>query len=259
MRPIIRFAIVAGIAAMALRWATAPARAYTSGTQLVYSFTYSSAQNVVARDSATSIEQNGEAGTAAQGPVGSGSGMSHYHGNLTDGGTMTVKIVRQQSDGGLIVTVSEQGENIRRAPLATCVVYGNTQVICDPNKTVYSEEYTLLRFFGSNFVDPNQLDVSRHWSITTNSSSANVKSDYTIDSNANGTMQISETRRIRPVNGGSLTTDVQTKIGYDFTRAIPTSVDEYVTQRQDNGVSGTSTTIYQTTFALVSTSAAAAP
>ena len=71
--------------------------------------------------------------------------------------------MRQQNDGGLIVRISEQGEAIRRAPPATCVVYGNTQVICDPDKTVYPEEYTLLRFLGPKFVDPTQLDANRHW------------------------------------------------------------------------------------------------
>jgi hypothetical protein len=49
-----------------------------------------------------------------------------------------------------------------------------------------------------------------------------------------------------------LTTDIQTKVGYDFAQSLPTSVDEYVTQRHDNGAVGTSTTIYQTTLNLVS-------
>jgi hypothetical protein len=65
-------------------------------------------------------------------------------------------------------------------------------------------------------------------------------------------MQISETRSLRAPGGGSLTTDIQTKVGYDFAQSLPTSVDEYVTQRHDNGAVGTSTTIYQTTLNLVS-------
>lgn len=212
-------------------------------SRLVYSFTYSSDQETYARDSQNAAEAIDPADRG-------GSGTSHYRGSLTDKGTMTVDITRQQSDGGLIVAISEQGENVRRAPPATCVVYGNTHVICDPNKTVYPEEYTLLRFLGTNFVDPSQLDANRHWVVTQNSASLDVKADYTIAGSSNGIMQITENRRIRPAGGGSQTVDVQTKIGYDFSRKIPTSIDEYATQRLDNGVTGTTSTVYQTTLTL---------
>jgi hypothetical protein len=45
---------------------------------------------------------------------------------------------------------------------------------------------------------------------------------------------------------------VETKIGYDMSRVVPATVAEYVTQRQDRGVKGMATTIYQTTLQLVS-------
>jgi hypothetical protein len=229
------------------------ARADTAMGQLVYNFTYSANQNITARDSSDSAEPIGNEG----GGVGAGgSGMSHYNGNLTDKGTMTVDILKKQSDGALVVSISEQGENIRRAPAATCVVYGNTNVICDPNKTVYTEEYTLLRFLGSNFIDPNQLDAKKHWSVTQNSADENITADYAIDSNSNGTMEIGEKRTVKETGAGHLTSNVETKIGYDFTRTVPISVNEYVTQRTDSGIRGTSTTIYQTTLNLVSDSMA---
>jgi hypothetical protein len=224
----------------------------TATGQLVYAFTYSSNQNTTARDSMTNAESVDPAGNY----TGATNGISHYGGSLTDKGTITVQIVKVQPDGAVVVNVSEQGENIRRAPAAECVVYGNTMVICDPSKTVYTEEYTLLRFLGKNFVNPAQLDAKRHWTVTQNGGGMNVHGDYTINSNDNGKMQIGETRSIRQSGGGSLTTDVQSKIGYDFTQSLPTSIDEYVTQRHDNGVQGTSTTIYQTTLNLVSSSMA---
>lgn len=246
-----RFLFGALAAAAVTGLSVTSAAAADASNQFVYSFTYSSNQNVSARDAS----DNAETVDSMSGALNGGSnGMSHYRGNLTDRGTMTVQVVRQQPDGGLIVSISEQGEQTRRAPAATCVVYGNTQVICDPNKTVYTEEYTLLRFLGKNFVDPSELDANRHWSI---GGTTDLKADYTIGSNANGMMQISEARHMRASTAGQ-TTDVQTKIGYDFTRAIPTSIDEYVTQRRDSGVSGTSTTIYQTTLSLVSSSSTAA-
>ena len=241
-----------GIAALC---STESALAVLSSSRLVYGFTYSSNQDTEARDSS----QQAEATDSNGNPTASGAGgMSHYHGNLSDKGTMTVQLERQQPDGGLIVSISEQGENVRRAPAATCVVYGNTNVICDPNKTVYSEEYSLLRFLGANFVDPSQLDANKHWSIVRNSSSQDVTSDYTINSNNGGMMQISEKRTIKDAGAGHLTSDVETKIGYDFTRGLPTTVDEYVQQHVDSGLKGNTTTTYQTTLSLVSSSSAAA-
>jgi hypothetical protein len=109
-----------------------------------------------------------------------------------------------------------------------------------------------LRFLGTKFVDPNALDKNKHWEVSQDSPVENITADYSINGNANGTMQISEVRKIREAKGGRLTTDVQAKIGYDVAKSLPTTVDEYVTQRHDNGVQGTSTTIYQTTLQLVS-------
>ena len=214
---------------------------------LVYNFTYSTNQNVTARDSSTSAEE-----VQVDALAGGSNGISHYSGSLSDKGTMTVQLIGKQQDGGLIVTISETGQQTRRAPAATCVVYGNTRVICDPNKTVYSEEYTLLRFLGQNFVDPANIDAKRHWQITQDSPNLSITADYVIGPTTTSDVQVSEARKIRQSGGGSLTTDIQTKIGYDMSRTVPTTVDEYVTQRHDNGVAGTSTTIYQTTLQLVS-------
>jgi hypothetical protein len=217
---------------------------------LVYHFSYSADQEVTARDSNTNAETVDSETKTINGGT---NGISHYGGKLDDKGTMTVQIIgKPQADGGQVVTISEAGEQVRRAPPATCVVYGNTRAICDPNKTVYTEEYTLLRFLGSKFVDPSQLDKNKHWEISQNSPSLDVTADYTINSNNSGAMQITETRKLRETSGGSLTTDTQAKIGYDINKSMPTSVDEYTTQRHDNGVEGTSTTIYQTTLQLVS-------
>lgn len=244
--------LLAAVGTAAILSATsALGRADTPGDQLVYAFTYGSEQNITARDAVDNVEKmNSESGYL---DLGDTNGISHYHGSLSDQGTMTVQIVRKQSDGGLIVSISEAGQNTRRAPAATCVVYGNTSVICDPNKTVYPEEYTLLRFLGPNFVDPSQLDASRHWAISQPSGNGDtVTAAYTINSNSNGAMRISETRTIRPAIKSAVETDIATKIGYDFTRTVPTSVDEYTMQRQENGTTGSTKTIYQTTLNLVS-------
>ena len=243
-------------ASAGLLFARLPAAAAGMTGELVYNFTYSANQNITARDSNQSVESTDPLGNYN----GGGNGISHYGGSLTDKGTMTVKITGKQPDGALIVSISESGEQLRKAPAATCVVYGTTQVICDPNKTVYTEEYTLLRFLGSNFVDPNQLDAKKHWSIGPRGSMGEiVQADYVITANNNGNMQIGETRKIVQTGSGKLETDIETKLGYDYNRSVPTSVAEYATQRTDSGVSGTSTTTYQTTLSLVSDSVAASP
>jgi hypothetical protein len=225
-------------------------RADESAGRLVYNFTYNADQSITARDAADNAENiNFSTGTLQGGT----NGISHYGGTLNDKGTMTVDIVKKQPDGTLVVMISEQGENVRRAPPAECVVYGNTHVICDPNKTVYTEEYTLLRFLGANFVDPSQLDASKHWQVVENSGDGlSVHADYTINSNANGMMQIGESRTVKAVGSGHLTTNVESKIGYDFSRLVPTSIEEYATQHTDAGLKGNGTSTYQTTLSLVS-------
>jgi hypothetical protein len=243
---------VAAGATAAILLAAAAARADSTPTTLVYNFTYSSKQAIQARDSSNSIESiDTEMEELAGGNA--SNGISHYGGYLDDKGTMTVQVIGTEKDGGLVVNISEAGQQTRRAPPATCVVYGNTRVICDPNKTVYTEEYTLLRFLGGKFVDPNQLDANKHWAATgLGGPGLTVSADYAINSSNDGQMQIGEKRIVKASGVGHLTTDVETKIGYDFNRSLPVSVDEYAAQYTDGGLKGTSTTIYQTTLNLVS-------
>jgi hypothetical protein len=235
---------------------TAPAASSQAGAApmgtLVYDFTYSASQNVTARDSSNPAENWSGSNPTGASPSNDATNLAHYGGSLNDKGTMTVNILRKQADGALVVMISEQGEQIRRASPAECVVYGNTNVICDPNKTVYNEEYTLLRFLAQNFVDPSELDADKHWQIVQDVNNDHVTADYSINSNDNGQMQIGEKRTIKETGVGHLETDVQTKIGYDFTRTVPTSVDEYAQQFSDAGIAGTQRTIYQTTLQLQS-------
>ena len=205
---------------------------------LVYSFTYEAFQN--------------GAVTSEPGSTGNRS----YSTKLDDKGTITVDVLREAPDRGLVVVVSEQGTYTRRAPAATCAIYGNTTVACDPGKQVNGEEYTLLRFLGVNFFDPNLLDAKQHWSVSQNKGKTTVTADYTVASNANGILKIDETRHVGDTSTGSITVDSQTKLEYVANRLLPTSVDEYATEEQHSGVIGISTTTYQTTLALVSDSMA---
>jgi hypothetical protein len=247
MRPLAVFAIFLFTSSAAIpAMADAPPMRH-----LVYSFTYGSTQSVRASDAnAYSTDGNGNITPVA------GSSISNYQGALKDKGTMTVDVMREQPDKGLVVVVSENAEQTRKAPPATCVVYANTEVICDPNKTVNPEEYTLLRFMAQNFVDPNILDAKKHWGYDSVTGGMALKSDYTIVHTDGSMMTISEVRSIKREGTQGQTTNIQSKIDYDFGHAVPTAIDEYVTQRSDRGVTGNATTIYQTDFKLLSDSLA---
>jgi hypothetical protein len=221
-----------GCAALAAAADTPPLR------HLVYAFSYQSRQRGL------KTNDPGE---------GSGSG---YGGNLDDKGTVTVDVLREAKDRGLVVVVSEQADYVRSAAPVTCAVYGNTTVICDQSKPVNSEEYTLLRFLGVNFVDPSHIDDKQHWSIAQRNGPTSMNADYTIKTNDNGVMTIEETRHIEDTSVGATTTNAETKLGYNFNRLLPTSIDEYTIEQQNIGVKANAETIYQTTLNLVSDSMA---
>jgi hypothetical protein len=226
--------LTAAFAVVVARADTPPLR------HLVYSFTYEAYQN----GTVTS-----EAGST---------GSHSYSNKLDDKGTMTVDVLREAPDRGLVIVVSEQGTYTRRAPAATCAIYGNTTVVCDPGKEVNGEEYTLLRFLGANFFDRNMLDAKQHWSVSQSKGKTTVTADYRVTSDVNGLLKIDETRHVEDTSTGSITVDSQTKLEYAADRLLPTSIDEYATEEQHSGVIGISTTTYQTTLDLVSDSMAKA-
>jgi len=129
---------------LAFAAAAVVARADTPLRHLIYSFTYESSQH----------------GAVPNEP--GSTGNRTYNGKLDDQGTMTVDVLREAADRGLVVVVSEQGQNTRRSAPATCAVYGNTTVVCDPSKPVNADAFTLLRFLGANLFDQGQLDAKQH-------------------------------------------------------------------------------------------------
>jgi hypothetical protein len=233
LRRIVVLAAVAFLSAVgAARAETAPLR------HLVYSFSFEEKQN----------------GTVSNDP--GTSGAPTYEGNLDDTGTITVDVLREAPDRGLVVIVSEQGEHTRSAEPATCAVYGNTNVACDPSKKVNREEFTLLRFLGANFVDPKQIDSKQHWSVSDKKTGLTMTADYTIDKSDGDTMAIAENRHVEDTSQGTTTFDADTKLSYVDSRLLPVSIDEYATERRHAGVNGIYTTVYQTTLSLVSDSMA---
>lgn len=224
---------------------------------LVYSFTFNAAQTGDITSDQTGVAAKVSGNTPSGAAEGGSSGT--YSGNLNDSGQMTVNVQREQPDRGLVLTISEHGSNGRNTGSAMCVVYGNTNIICDPNATVTSEEFTLLRFLGSNFINPSEIDEKSHWRIQTSDPEVSTVADYHIASNANGIMQITETREVTQHGPGERRTNIQTKIGYDFNNLVPTSIDEYNVDRIYGGTEANSTSTFQTTLKLVSDSLAKQP
>lgn len=228
--------LLVGVVALALTCGTATARADAPPLRhLVYAFTYQSRQQ----------------GAAPHAP---GSATdSRYNPNLDDQGTITVDVLREAPDRGLVVVVSEQGK-YRKAPPATCAVYSDTTTACDQSKTTNAEEYTVLRFLGANFFDPNRLDSKQHWSISQRTSGTTVKADYTVSGTENGTTKIDETRQVTDTSQGPIVVEMQTAIAYNENRVLPTAIEESAIEYQHVDVVGVTSISYRLTFNLVSDS-----
>jgi hypothetical protein len=192
---------------------------------LVYTFTYG-----VSTDRETHVSGM----SATTGDAGSPSGMVDNTGGSNDKGTIVVDVVSEQPDSGLVVVVSEQGQDTRKAPPSTCVVFSDTTLICDPNARVNAEELTLLRFLGAHFVDPNNLDAKSHWHVERDGPTT-TSADYTISKNNGGAMTIDEVRTVKESGAKPGTTNISSTIGYDFNKSVPTSVTEYMIERSQQG------------------------
>jgi hypothetical protein len=257
-----RLFLGAACAAFGFLPATALAVTNATGTgtpalrHLVYSFTFG-AQGDLTVHSDQGIGYPGGGSLPGGSEATSGSGIvQDYNGATHDQGTITVDIMHEQPDTGLVVRISEQGIETRRADPATCVIYGTTNFICDPNATIYSEELTLLRFLGRNFVDPNKMDDKGHWRYDESNAASSITADYSLAPGKNGMASIQEARVVKDLGGRPATTDVNTTIVYDLNRQVPTTVQEYAIRRDSSSTAGSMKTTVQTTLNLVSDSLA---
>ncbi len=151
-------------------------------------------------------------------------------------GTLTVDVVREEADGGIVLRVSEGPPGTASGgpgPGVTCVAFGDTTVICDPTQTVSPEAIALLGLLGKNFVDASRLDTLRHWHVVASGSYAG-SADFTIVRSDAGTLAISE-RGVRAQTGPSEKTEVSAAISYDTMRLLPVSVDEFAIVRVARG------------------------
>ncbi len=214
---------------------------------LVYAFTWGTTTDLQMQNSG--MTESG--GTA-------GAGMSDFGGGNAEKGTIAVDVIREQPDRGLVISVSEQAQAQRSSPPATCVVFGNTNVICDPNAKINPEEVELVRLLGPGFIDPTQIDPKNHWQVRQANPDYDTVSDFTIASNVNGIVKVEESRTVTGTTARPYTRSVTETIGYDINRTLPTSVTEDTTERSE-GTNQYQTIKSQTTLQLASDSLAAKP
>jgi hypothetical protein len=179
-----------------------------------------------------------------------GNGQNSYTGGSTDLGSIAVAVVGLEPDGGLVVKVSESGRNNRTIAPATCVVYPNTNVICDQSSVqVTPEEFVVLRPLNPKFLNLSALDAKSHWQIAPPGSGVSI--DYTLGKpDANGAVPISGARDEKTPQ--SMT---HTEITYDYnpTKVVATQIKEYQRVHQQGG-NATGTTTVDVTANLTSDS-----
>lgn len=247
-------ALTIGLGAVASADATAPVR------HLVYDFTYTNTQTQTAHDSG--ISSSDAANTSAMGSGGSlaaaapVSGVADSNAATSDRGQIVVDVMRVQPDGGLVVSVSEQAHDKRSALPATCVVYGNTNLVCDTSKQINTEELSLLRVLGSNFVDLAQIDAKNHWRVDQSGPSNSDVADYSIASSNGAVMKIDSLRVLKEQGVQGFTATTNGVITYDAQRLVPLGLVEDEILRQGGGAGSYTEVRTQTGLSLVTDSAA---
>jgi len=258
----LRVAAIAAALTMAFG-ATATADTPAPVRHLVYDFTYSNTQTQTAHDSGISSSDSD-----AKGAVGSSgslaaaapsSGMAQSSAAASDRGQIVVDINRVQPDGGLVVSISENAHDKRSALPATCVVYGNTNMVCDTSKQINTEELALLRVLGSNFVDPAQIDAKNHWRVDQSGATNSDVADYSIAATNGNVMKIASLRVLKETGAQGFTATTNGTITYDAQRLVPLGLIEDEILRQNGGMGSYTEVRTQTGLSLVSDSAASKP
>ena len=161
-----------------------------------------------------------------------GTGDTSYMGIGSDKGTIPVDVMGVEPDGGLVVKVSENGQNSRRATMVECVVYPTTNVICASGE-VYPEELAVIRTLSPTFFDPSALDDKHHWHQ--GSAAAGVSLDFTAGVPAGTVIPISESDDEKVQGGQGSTLHGTDTYSYDMAKNVSTQLKEYDTIRKQLG------------------------
>jgi hypothetical protein len=219
--------IVPALAAIGLALAALPALAQqTVQRHLVYTFTVG-VQNDT-HDTNASARLSG-------GPNGgnlNGTGDTSYMGIGSDKGTIPIDVFGVEPDGGLVVSVSENGQNNRKATAVECVVYPTTNVICASGQ-VFPEELAVIRTLSPKFFDPSALDDKHHWHQ--GSDAAGVSLDFIAGTPTGTIVPISENDDEKVSGGQGSTMHGTDTYSYDMAKNVATQLKEYDTIRKQMG------------------------
>jgi hypothetical protein len=219
--------IIPALAAIGLTLAALPAAAQqTVQRHLVFDFTVG-VQNDTHDTDASSKMVNDAGGANAN-----GTGDTSYLGIASDKGTIPVDVFGVEPDGGLVVKVSEDGQNVRKAAAVECVVYPTTNVICASGQ-VYPEELAVVRTLSPKFFDPSTLDAKHHWHQ--GSEAAGVSLDFIAGTPAGTIVPISENDDEKVQGGQGSTMHGTDTYSYDMAKNVATQLKEYDTIRKQMG------------------------
>jgi hypothetical protein len=156
-----------------------------------------------------------------------GAATQSYTGGSGRQGKMFVDILAVAKDGGLLVRAAEWPDTEPKAQQAfTCAVYPDTRVLCGGSLPVTDAETTLMTFLARNFVDPNAIDANNHWQQQYSNQYVRSVADFTVTSTANDgkLATILGHSTVKSVNGANRDWTDDSKIVYDLTKEVPTSV-----------------------------------
>lgn len=152
---------------------------------------------------------------------GPASGVGATRSGIADTGTITADYMGLSGDGGAIYVVSEKGRDERRAEPAQCLVYPNTNVICE-DKTVYDEEIALLRTLGKDFTHVVPLDANHHWQYRETTPTTTEVTDYTIKGENGGIVDLSVEDLMKTTGLTAYEAKATGGIKYNRTAGVPT-------------------------------------
>jgi len=165
-------------------------------------------------------------------------GAADFSGGVSDKGTISVDIMGIQPDHGLVVSVSETGQNGRNAAPDTCVVFADTNTTCQNPQGINPEEISIVRLLAPHFYDPSQLDAKQHWHEGGASKDGSTSIDFTVTKDDNGIVTIAEHRAVVQKGIGAMTLNADATIQYDVAHFVPTSVKEYSTLHKQQPTGG---------------------
>jgi hypothetical protein len=175
---------------------------------------------------AVDYQSMGSIDTGAIGPT-AGAATQSYTGGSGRQGKMIVDIMAVAKDGGLLVRAAEWPDTEpKEQQTFTCAVYADMRVLCPGSLPVTDAETTLMTFLAHNFVDPNAIDANNHWQEKYSNQYVDSVGDFTVTSTANDgkLATIVGHSAVKSVNGANQDWTDDSKIVYDLTKEVPTSV-----------------------------------